>query len=49
MATVLNVYEAFASMRGKRLADWANGNPQAMAIVVQVEKMERNAAKFQAG
>ena len=40
LATVTNVYNAFVSMRGQRLVDWANSNPDSMRIVVQVEKMQ---------
>ena len=40
LATVTNVYNAFVSMRGQRLVDLANSNPDSMRIVVQVEKMQ---------
>ena len=40
LTTVINVYNAFSSMHGRRLVDWANSNPDSMRIVVQVEKMQ---------
>lgn len=41
MSACLNVYNAFKSMQGKQIAQWADTNPEQFKMVIAIEKMEK--------